>query len=440
MTEKEEHSVTPGRRKAFSYLRFSTPEQSKGDSFRRQSTMAQAYALKHGLDLDEALTFHDFGVSGFRGKNAETGRLADFREAVRAGQVPPGSVLLVEQFDRLSRMVPRKAVRVLEDILEEGVSVVTLNDGQEYTADRLDEDPHALFMVLLVAMRAHEESETKRRRGMASWEGKRANMAARPMTSRAPAWLQLDRDVGAFSIIPERGELVRRIYRMTLEGMGQHKIAETFNQEGIAPWGRASFWQRSYIAKVLGNPAVIGTVTPHVMENDGHRKRRRPLEPVVGYFPAVIEPDMFASVQVLGEAQGAPTRGRHAHAPISNILAGLACCPACGKTMTRVQKGSRSKPSFVCTTAKAGAGCQYKSVSYALIERRLLEVLPAGLREREGAAGVQSLEDQIANLDDGIDRWRDDIEGLVDSLTKGSSRAVMSRIEELEQELEEAIE
>lgn len=137
--------MTQPKRKAYSYLRFSTPEQSKGDSSRRQTELAQNYAKTHDLELDQTLTFHDEGVSGFRGKNAEAGRLADFREAVRVGLVPQGSVLLVEQLDRLSRLVPRKAVRVLEDIVDLGVSVVTLNDGREYTPQSLDNDPMDLL-------------------------------------------------------------------------------------------------------------------------------------------------------------------------------------------------------------------------------------------------------------------------------------------------------
>ncbi|SEL04832.1 hypothetical protein SAMN05444354_103396 [Stigmatella aurantiaca] len=49
--------------KAYSYLRFSTPEQMKGNSFDRQSTRAQAYELRNHLDLDDKLTFHDLGLS-----------------------------------------------------------------------------------------------------------------------------------------------------------------------------------------------------------------------------------------------------------------------------------------------------------------------------------------------------------------------------------------
>src|SRR5690349_19321284 len=109
--------------KAYSYLRFSTPEQERGDSFRRQAQLARDYALAHRLELDEELTFRDLGVSAFRGRNAEVGRLGEFREAVRDGVIPRGSYLLLESLDRLSRDKPRKAVKLLEAICEEGIAV-----------------------------------------------------------------------------------------------------------------------------------------------------------------------------------------------------------------------------------------------------------------------------------------------------------------------------
>ena len=81
--------------KAFSYIRFSTAEQAKGDSFRRQTELAERYAATHNLQLDRELTFRDLGISAFTGENAATGALAAFLEAVHKGIVPKGSVLLV---------------------------------------------------------------------------------------------------------------------------------------------------------------------------------------------------------------------------------------------------------------------------------------------------------------------------------------------------------
>jgi hypothetical protein len=73
--------------------------------------MAQEYATRHDLDLDTDLRFEDLGVSAFRGANAEAGRLADVLEAVRVGQVPRGSLLLVEALDRISRLNPETSLR-----------------------------------------------------------------------------------------------------------------------------------------------------------------------------------------------------------------------------------------------------------------------------------------------------------------------------------------
>jgi DNA invertase Pin-like site-specific DNA recombinase len=423
------------RRRAYSYSRFSTAEQSKGDSFNRQIKMAQAYARKHNLDLDETLTFHDKGVSGYRGQNVSGGRLADFREAVQVGLVPQGSVLLVEQLDRISRLSPRKALRVLEDIVEAGVSVVTLNDGREYTPEGLDHDHTDLLISLLTFMRANEESETKSRRLRHAWNTKLLNIKDKPRTSIAPAWLRFDREAGRFQPIPERAALVQRIFAMTLEGVGQHKIAETFNRQGIAPWGRAQHWQRSYIAKILRNPAVIGTVVPHRIEHAGGKKLRVPLEPVQGYFPAVVSAETYAEVQALQAARTAPTRGRHAQVPVTNLLAGLAACPKCGRTMTRVQKGRKSLPAFVCTAAKAGAGCEYRSVRYEYVERRLLQVLPHVIADREGIEVAEELEDKIASLDAGIEAQRDTIEYLTDQLLEQRSPALAARLRQLEADL-----
>jgi DNA invertase Pin-like site-specific DNA recombinase len=436
-----DHQAGPcGRRKAYSYLRFSTPEQGSGNSFQRQASLASAYATRHGLDLDEQLTFHDLGKSGFRRQNVDTGRLGDFLEAVRSGTVPHGSVLLVEQLDRLSRLSPRRALRVLESIVDEGVSVVTLNDGREYTSASMDADPVDLMVSVLTFTRANEESATKSRRLKAAWEAKRAAIAdGKPLTSRAPAWLQLSLDRSRFEVLEDRAAIVRRMFDMTLEGAGQNMIATTLNREKVSPWGRGRFWHRSYVAKILANPAVIGTFHPHLIEYDDASKRRVPLEPVEGFYPAVVSRETFFEVQALKQALSAPQRGRHAHSPITNVLAGLAACPKCGESMTRVAKGNRSKPSYVCTRAKIGAGCEYKSVRCDVVQEALLRLLPGVLRNLEGATGGdEGLDDAIEKATEAVDHLHDRIGVLLDNLSYEQSPALRKRLAEREADLREA--
>ncbi len=330
--------------KAFSYLRFSTPEQMSGDSFRRQTELAADYARKHDLDLDTALTFRDLGVSAFRGANADSGRLGDFLAAVREGLVPRGSFLLVESLDRLSRLVPRHAMRGLENICAEGITVVTLVDGKRYTEADLD-NPIGFLTAFIVSMRANEESETKSRRLKAAWAKMRREAHVRPITARGPAWLELSAKK-RWRVLEERAAVVRKVFDLARSGAGAHSIVERLNRQCVATFGTGLRWHRSSVVRLLSNPAVVGTFVPHELVYDGARRSRLPLEPVTGYYPAIVDPETYETVQTLSAVRGS-ARGRHSGKEVRSILAGLAKCPKCGSTMTRVTKGKRGGAPYV---------------------------------------------------------------------------------------------
>lgn len=427
---------TPSKPKAYSYLRFSTPEQSKGDSFRRQATMARDYCEKHNLTLDESVSYRDLGVSAYRGKNAETGKLGDFLEAVRQGLIAPGSFLLVESLDRISRDKARKAMRVLEMICEEGIVVVTLMDNKTYTVEDLDNDPATLLISLVTFIRANEESETKSRRLKSSWENKRDKATDGPITARGPAWLRLDHASNTFQVIEDRARVVRNIFDWTVKGIGQTSIAKRLNESGVPVFGRGKHWHRTYISKILQNRAVIGTFTPHVIEYVDGKKRRKPKESIANYFPAIVAPEIFFRVQNSMDGSNSSKRGRHAKKPIQNLFGTIARCPKCGGTMTRVNKGSRSTPKLVCTTAKSGAGCEYHSVSYVEAEEAFLRTLPMILDNIPAPKAEDSLDNQIEECEVAVDHMRERVENLVDELSVESSPAIRDQLRKLESELE----
>ncbi len=96
--------MSSSRPRAYSYIRFSTPEQAKGASLARQRRLTREYVKKHDLVLDRKLTFKDLGLSAFTQQNLEPGaELRRFIDLVKAGDVPRGSYLLIESLDRLSR-------------------------------------------------------------------------------------------------------------------------------------------------------------------------------------------------------------------------------------------------------------------------------------------------------------------------------------------------
>lgn len=425
-------SNRPIKPKAYSYIRFSTPEQMRGDSLRRQTEAAERYAALHGLELDDKLTFQDLGVSAFRGTNEEDGHLGEFLALVESGDVPRGSFLLVESLDRLSRQRPRRAVKTLDRICEAGITVVTLGDGRVYTADALDEDPFALLVALLVAQRAHEESATKAKRLREAWGAKRAKAEEQPLTKLSPGWVRLRDDRSGFDLIPERAAIVRRIFEMALAGKGQQSIAETLNREGVPVFGRGKLWHRSYIKKMLGNPAVIGQFTPHRMEIINGKRVRVPAEPVEDYFPQAVSREVFEQVSSLASGRAAPSKTKGA---MANILAGLAKCPQCGSTMTRINKGGKKggHPYLICTRAKAGAGCAYRKVRLDYVTQAIID--NAGYLIGELPSPEADLQAQWDQLSLTHDVMGDEIERVVQAIAQaGHSPALLNRLRATEAE------
>lgn len=430
------------RPKAYSYIRFSTPEQQRGDSFRRQSQLAIAYAQKNDLDLDTGVTFHDLGTSAYRGKNAETGALKSFLQAVEDDHIKEGSYLLVESLDRISRASVVQAQALFMQIITSGITLVTLGDGREYSEERINANPTDFLISLIVMMRGNDESATKARRLKAAWANKRTQAeTGKLMTKIVPGWVSVT-TAGTLEAIPERAEVVRRIYRHFLEGMGKESIARLLNAESIPTWGTvnknaAVHWQTSYITKILDNPAVLGTLVTRTTEVDRGREVVREAQRIGGYYPQIVDAETFARVRAIRDtATITRTKGT---SPPRNILAGLSVCPGCGGSMIRVNKGATGKggkPYLICSRAKAGAGCAYKSVGLDAVEAKMRQSFYE-LSEALLAEGSEDLAIEIDRLEATAGALDELLENTVSAIaTQGASPILTRKLRELEDEKE----
>lgn len=441
--------------KAYSYTRFSTPEQAKGDSRRRQTALAREYAERNGLDLDETLTYHDAGVSAFRGKNVRAaegsgrgrptrklGALRAFLDHVETGEVEAGSYLLVENLDRISRQQVWDAVQTLGAIVQADITVVTLKPERILSRDTLNREPFLLVEVVLTFIRSGEESVTKGLRLRQAWQLKRATAREKPVTSLGPGWLRFDHVHRRFVKDPERAKVVRRIFRDTLRGHGAHRIAEALNAEGVPTFGRSQFWRRAYVRTILENPAVIGTLVPKTTEYDdaGIRQRHKQHDATVeGYYPAVIDAETYRRAQALRQGSGTPLRGRHARGEVVNLFGGIGRCGRCGATLVLTSKGNGGvkRRYVVCEKAKSSAGCRYQAWRYETIEYGFLSNAPwllaqipaAGEVGEEIAADAQRIEGELFALSEAL-------ENLMRGLEAGRSVTLAARIRDVEEERE----
>ncbi len=337
-------------KKAYSYIRFSTPEQLKGDSLRRQLEASRAYAKQHGLILDESL--RDMGISAFKGKNATEGALKKFIELVEAGQIEKGSILILESLDRPSRQQIFSALSLFSSILSAGVEIVTLADNQHYTIESMNDVGQLMFSLISMS-RSHEESAMKSRRSGASWEQKRkrAEESNVPMTGKCPLWLKLSKDKKKFKVIEDRAEVVRYIFGQSIAGLGRRKIASNLNKQGVPVFGQAKIWYTSYIHKMLESRSVMGKYQPcsHGEEVG---------EVISGYYPAIIsETDFYKANTSRLTRKNTKSAGRKGK-KFSNLFSGMCKCLECGTTYRFM--GDANSANLHCDNYYVSGGCENK--------------------------------------------------------------------------------
>jgi len=357
---------------AFSYLRFSTGEQAKGDSTRRQAAAAEEWCRRNEAVLDARLHM-DPAISAFRGKNARSGALAEFLAAVRAKDVPAGSYLLIEDFDRLSRDFIDNALTLFLEILKAGVSIVTLGfGGRVFNTETLRKDPSAMYISMGSMVRAHEESQRKSDLVSAAWGAKRNRLDVQRLTRTCPAWLRPADGPNKFEVIEGRGELIRWMFEQYLEGHGTEKIANMLQDRREPIWdgrGRtARVWRQSYIEKVLINRAVLGEFQPHRLANGA----RVPAGEVIKeYYPQIVSPELFHSAQA--RRKGNRKRPGRVGTGVSNLFTHIAICSRTGAPALFHNKGRHTF--LYAEIRRLDDGRRLRGWRYEDFERRFLETV-----------------------------------------------------------------
>lgn len=388
------------------YIRWSSAVQAQGSSLVRQRDDCRRHAERHGWNVVDELI--DDGVSAYSGAHVKVGALAKFISAANMGQWSSGITLLMERLDRLSRQGFDDTYELIKQLGKAGVTIATV-DGDRLYRPNAAPGMTEVMEILIKASLAHEESEKKAARLASAWKAKRDRLSAGEslvMTSRAPAWLRVE-GVGGdrrFVVVPERGEVVKRIFEDTARGIGKATIARDLNREGVPTFGRAEGWHPSYVQKILNNPSVLGEMQPGSKPRSG--KRQLTGDPIPGYYPAVVDAGLHAraTASMAGRARRSTGRGRS----LVNLLSGIAKCRECGSAMTFRGKGLKQRASgawvredyLICDSYQRGKGCTNGThFNYVALEARVLDsALSVAMRDDHFAAPAEviALEQAIA--------------------------------------------
>ncbi|XWN36271.1 MAG: recombinase family protein [Balneola sp.] len=383
--------------KAYSYIRFSTPEQIKGDSLRRQLEDTKNYVLNETeLELDESLIFRDLGVSAKDSINSQEGALGQFLQLVKNEKIAKGSILVVENLDRLSRDTIDIALTQFMMIIRAGIDIVTLQDRRKYNTESL-KDPSQLIISITYMARAHEESATKSKRGKSTWKQKK-KMARKgvPLTAVCPDWLKLSDDETEYIIeSKEAAESINLIFQLKLQGKGAYAIEKELNErkiykpipknkDGSINKRSTSEWRKSYINKILRNPAVHGEYQPceTVLEysEDLKRKvkRRKPTgESIPDYYPEVVPKKIFSQVNDIFKLNGEFGKGRGGgrNGKFSNIFRNLITCGNCNDASMSYDNKGEYQYLRCYNSGESINKCDSKSIRYDIIEPLLLHFI-----------------------------------------------------------------
>jgi DNA invertase Pin-like site-specific DNA recombinase len=436
------------RRLALSYSRFSDPKQAHGDSEDRQGRMFRDFCSRHNLTpLAEA--FSDRGKSGYHDAHRKSGRLGQLITMARDGRFEPGTVLVVEAWDRLGRLRPDKMTALVSELVRLGMAIGVCRLDDVFVEE--DFGTHKWTTLAVFIQLAYQESKQKADRVAASWEKRRedAREKGRLLTTRLPAWLE--RVGGDVQVIPERAAAIKRIFRLAAQGYGHTRIVKAMTDEGFPPFGqvavrkgrtRSQFsgrWQRPYVALLLNDRRVLGEFVPH---KAGGEKVRGVAAgaPIENYFPAVIsaaEFDLARSGQerrdTAGETRGKVCRGAGKYV---NVFRGLLRHATDGGGMLLQNKGTAASPNIVLiNTSGIGGHAPCRTFPYFTFEsavlKMLLEVDPKDVMPQEDAtpSRLTVLRARLAAV-------RGDVGALQEDLKAGYSKRIAEVLRDKEAEEE----
>lgn len=345
------------------YCRISVDEELDRDntSIENQKAIIRDF-VGHKFPGAELVFFEDRDRSGYTFEQRE-GYQAMRRELV-AHRL---DILVIKDFSRFSRRNSRGLVE-LEDLRDAGARIISIGDGIDFPND--DDWLKIQFQFLINEMPVTDTSKKvksviRRRQEDGKW------ICAAPYGYIVNKKQQ-------FEVVPVEAEIVRRIYRLYIDGWGYKKIANTLTDEGVPTPRMAererkmaegedyrrsvkSAWSIATVQGILDNDFYIGTLRQGKYTRakiNGRDILRDEVEQIVieNHHQPIIDYRTFATVRALREK-----RAKYNYRGVKineNVYSGFLECGDCGAPMFALSRRDL-KPAYTCGTyhRRGTAGC-----------------------------------------------------------------------------------
>lgn len=345
------------------YARISVDEELDRDntSIENQKVIIADF-VEHKFPGAELVFYEDRDRSGYTFEQRE-GYQAMRRELM-AHRL---DILVIKDFSRFSRRNSRGLVE-LEDLRDAGVRIISIGDGIDFPND--DDWLKIQFQFLINEMPVTDTSKKvksviRRRQEDGKW------ICAAPYGYIVNKKQQ-------FEVVPVEADIVRRIYRMYIDGWGYKKIANSLTDEGIPTPRMAererkiaegedyrrsvkSAWSIATVQGILDNDFYIGTLRQGKYTRakiNGRDILRDEVEQIVieNHHQPIMDYRTFAAVRALREK-----RAKYNYRGVKineNVYSGFLECGDCGAPMFALSRRDL-KPAYTCGTyhRRGTAGC-----------------------------------------------------------------------------------
>lgn len=272
------------------YARVSTDDQLKGFSIETQVGACQAYANDHQMIVWQSHVFVDRGITG---TILERPALTAMREVIRTGAV---RAVIVYDLDRLSRVLWHQCM-LIEGWQKDGVPFHTV--GQ-----KIEDTPEGRMLRHVMGSFAEMEHAKIRERSL---RGQRKRIASGfPHATTAPygfRWKKLEK-ASTLEIDDTEAEVVRQIFRWTIQGLPMMTIARKLTQQRVLTrWGTQGkqkpvaspwTWGTSRIRSMLNFAGYLGRLYAGQERRINGKRVKQPRELWIEiHVPPIIDQETF---------------------------------------------------------------------------------------------------------------------------------------------------
>lgn len=420
---------------AIVYVRWSTKDQSKGDSEARQMSLAIRAAEGRWKIVE---TLIETGKSAYHGRNrALGGKLREIEDRAARGELA-GKVLIVEAMDRLSRQEPLESVTLLSTLAKQGLTICESSTGTIYDASSISDHWAHLLIAFARAGEAHDSSRIKSQRITSAWRATQEQLQTRDGKADprlCPSWIEVVD--GAYRVVETRAAVIRRMFDMAATGHGLRPIAAMANEDRASSGWPAAEWHIRSVTNLLHGRRVLGEYTPQMRTEDG--KRATVGEPVALY-PPIVTLNQWARAQA-GLKQRASSGGPRGKA--INLLSQLCRCTyrnegenqPCGARLS--YRGQKRGPNqLTCSRFARGGGCRcnsnyrYDDLLNGILDNVLTIALPDPVEHKSQTATIAVAKAELAAKQARLDEIADEIIMSGDPVKERAYQRFKARVEE----------